>query len=163
MTGQITPCLWFDNCAEEAASFYVSLFRNNPACKGVSGLKTVSRYGKEGFEIHGQKEGTAMTVNFILNDQHYTALNGGPLFPHSEAISFQIFCDDQQEVDYFWDQLTKEGTAGQCGWLKDKFGLSWQIIPTVLPKLLSNPDMAGRVTNAFLSMKKLDISKLLEA
>ena len=152
----ITPCLWFDNRAEEAALFYTSLVDD-------SKITSVSRYGKEGFEIHGQREGTVMTVNFILNGQPFTALNGGPVFTFSEAVSFQIFCQTQDEIDFLWENLSEGGTEGPCGWLKDKFGVSWQIIPSVLPELLSDPSRAGRVTNAFLKMKKFDIVKLLEA
>jgi predicted 3-demethylubiquinone-9 3-methyltransferase (glyoxalase superfamily) len=152
----ITPCLWFDNQAEEAAQFYTSIFRN-------SRIGTVSRYGKEGFEFHGQKEGTAMTVLFEINGQPFTALNGGPVFQFSEAISFQVFCDTQEEIDEYWTKLTVGGEEGQCGWLKDKFGLSWQIVPSVLPELMSDPARAGRVTNAFMQMKKFDIAALLKA
>jgi predicted 3-demethylubiquinone-9 3-methyltransferase (glyoxalase superfamily) len=156
MTNQITPCLWFDNQAEEAAGFYTSVFTN-------SRIDTISRYGKEGFEIHGQKEGTAMTVAFQINGQPFTALNGGPIFKFNEAISLQIFCETQEEIDDYWSKLTDGGEEGQCGWLKDKFGLSWQIIPSVLPQLLSDPARAGRVTAAFLQMKKFDIEKLNQA
>jgi len=152
----ITPCLWFDNQAEEAAQYYTSIFRN-------SRIGTVSRYGKEGFEFHGQKEGTAMTVLFEINGQPFTAMNGGPLFQFSEAISFQVFCDTQEEIDEYWTKLTAGGEEGQCGWLKDKYGLSWQIVPSVLPELMCDPARAGRVTNAFMQMKKFDIATLLKA
>ncbi|MEZ4771943.1 MAG: VOC family protein [Bacteroidia bacterium] len=152
----ITPCLWFDDQAEEAAKFYTSLFPN-------SRIDHVSRYGKEGFEIHGKAEGTAMTVSFHLNGQPFTGLNGGPLFKFNEAISFQVMCETQEEIDHYWDNLTEGGSESQCGWLKDKFGVSWQIIPTILSKLLSDPAKAGRVTQAFLQMKKFDIQKLLQA
>jgi predicted 3-demethylubiquinone-9 3-methyltransferase (glyoxalase superfamily) len=163
MTGQITPCLWFDSQAEEAANFYVSVFSNDPVGKGNSEIGIISRYGKEGYEIHGRAEGTAMTVSFRLNGQSYTALNGGPVFKMNEAISMQVYCDTQGEIDYFWENLSAEGEEGQCGWLKDKFGLSWQIIPSILPLLMSHPTKAGRVTRAFLQMKKLDIEKLINA
>jgi predicted 3-demethylubiquinone-9 3-methyltransferase (glyoxalase superfamily) len=156
MTNQISSCLWFDNQAEEAAKFYTSVFRN-------SKIDTINRYGKEGFEIHGQKEGSVMAVNFQINGQSFTALNGGPLFKFSEAISFQVFCETQEEIDYYWSNLTDGGEESQCGWLKDKFGLSWQIIPTILAKLLSDPAKAGRVTKAFLQMKKFDIEILKQA
>jgi predicted 3-demethylubiquinone-9 3-methyltransferase (glyoxalase superfamily) len=295
MKNQISPFLWFDNQAEEAANFYTSLFKN-------SKIGSVSRYGKEGFEHHGQKEGTAMTVSFQLNGQTFTALNGGPIFklnpsisfyticetekeldllwkklseggnilmplnkynwsekygwlndkfglswqisldkiantgqkftpallfmgnlhpkseeavyfytsvfPNSsikgilkygadeneipgsvkhaqfilqnqtfmimgnsmqhgfefnEALSFQVFCETQDEIDYYWNKLTDGGAESQCGWLKDKYGVSWQIIPTILNELLSNPEKAGRVTQAFLKMKKFDIEKLRQA
>lgn len=157
MTNQkITPCLWFENQAEEAANFYTSVFKN-------SKIESISRYGKEGFEIHGQKEGTVLTVNFQINGQPFTALNGGPVFKFSEAVSFQVFCETQEEIDHYWNELTHGGQEGQCGWLKDKFGLSWQVVPTILPKLLTDPAKAGRVTKAFLQMKKFDIEKLLQA
>jgi predicted 3-demethylubiquinone-9 3-methyltransferase (glyoxalase superfamily) len=156
MTYPIIPFLWFDNQAEEAASFYVSVFKN-------SEIKSISRYGKEGFEFHGQKEGTAMTVTFHLNGQPFTALNGGPVFKFTEAISFQVFCETQEEIDDYWAKLTEEGEEVQCGWLKDKYGISWQIIPAILPELMSDPAKAGRVTQAYLQMKKFDIEKLLQA
>ena len=156
MANQITPCLWFDNQAEEAASFYTSIFKN-------SKIDSISRYGKEGFEFHGQKEGTAMTVGFQINGQLYTALNGGPIFKFNEAVSFQVFCDSQDEIDYYWYKLSEGGQESQCGWLKDKFGLSWQIIPSILPKLMTDSTKAGRVTAAFLQMKKFDIQKLIDA
>jgi predicted 3-demethylubiquinone-9 3-methyltransferase (glyoxalase superfamily) len=156
MTGQITPCLWFDDRAEEAANLYVSLFNN-------SKIENVSRYGKEGFEIHGKPEGTAMTVVFTINGQRFTALNGGPQFHFSEAVSFQVLCETQEEIDLYWNRLTEGGSEGQCGWLKDNFGLSWQIVPAILPKLLGDPSRSERVTKAFLQMKKFDIKKLEEA
>jgi predicted 3-demethylubiquinone-9 3-methyltransferase (glyoxalase superfamily) len=156
MTNQIIPFLWFDNQAEEAAIFYTSVFKN-------SKIENISRYGKEGYEFHKQKEGTAMTVGFKINGQSFTALNGGPLFRFNEAISFQVFCETQDEIDYYWNSLTEDGEEGQCGWLKDKFGISWQIVPSILSKLLSDPLKAGRVTNAFLQMKKFDIGKLILA
>jgi predicted 3-demethylubiquinone-9 3-methyltransferase (glyoxalase superfamily) len=153
MIDQITPCLWFDNQAEEAANFYTSIFKN-------SKIENISRYGKEGFEIHGQKEGTVLTVAFQINGQSFTALNGGPVFRFNEAISLQVFCETQEEIDYYWSNLTDGGQEGQCGWLKDKYGLSWQIIPSILPKLMSDPSRAGRVTKAFLQMKKFAIEIL---
>lgn len=152
----ITPCLWFDSEAEEAANFYVSVFKN-------SKLGHISRYGKEGFEFHGKPEGTALTVAFAINGQEFTALNGGPQFKFSEAISFQVNCDTQEEIDYYWEKLTEGGEESMCGWLKDKYGLSWQIVPTILGKLMSDPQKAGRVTQAFLKMKKFDIEKLMNA
>jgi predicted 3-demethylubiquinone-9 3-methyltransferase (glyoxalase superfamily) len=152
----ITICLWFDNQAEEAARFYTSIFEN-------SKIESISRYGKEGFEIHGQKEGTVMTVNFNLKDQSFIALNGGPIYKFNEAISLQVFCDTQKEIDYYWNKLTEGGEEVQCGWLKDKFGISWQVIPAILSKLLSDPARSGRVTEAFLKMKKFDIEKLKNA
>jgi len=152
----ITPCLWFDNQAEDAAKLYTSIFPN-------SKIENISRFGKEGFEIHGMKEGTVMAVNFQINGQPFMALNGGPMFKFTEAVSFQVFCDTQEEIDYYWNKLTQGGEESQCGWLKDKFGLSWQIVPSILSKLLSDPTKAGRVTNAFLQMKKFDIEKLMNA
>jgi len=157
MTKDISICLWFDNQAEEAANFYTTVFKD-------SKILSASRYGKEGFEIHGQKEGTVMTISFNIKGQSFTALNGGPLFKFNESVSFQVFCEDQKEIDYYWDNLTANGgQEGQCGWLKDKFGVSWQIIPDNLSELMSDPSKKGRVTNAFMQMKKLDISKLLDA
>lgn len=156
IVNQITPCLWFDNQAEEAANFYTSVFDN-------SKIENISRYGKEGFEVHGQKEGTALTVGFQINGQTFTALNGGPVFKFTEAISFQVFCETQEEIDYYWNNLTDGGEEGRCGWLKDKFGVSWQIVPSILPELMSNPAKAGKVMNAFLQMKKFDIEKLRQA
>lgn len=295
MKNQITPCLWFDNQAEEATGFYTSLFKN-------SKIENISRYGNEGFEVHGQKEGTVLTIEFQLNGQSFTALNGGPYFkfnpsisfyvvcdtekevdflweslsesgtimmapdkyewsdkygwlndrfglswqislgkmedtgqklspllmfigmkhqlaedavyyytslfpdsqvkhilryvegendtagsvkhaqftlhnqtfmimgssfPHqfdfNEALSFQVFCDTQDEIDHYWNKLTEDGSEGQCGWLKDKYGVSWQIVPSILGKLMSNPEKAGSVMQAFLKMKKFDIQKLIEA
>jgi len=156
MTKQITPCLWFDNQAEEAANFYTSIFKNGR-------ITAVSRYGKEGFEFHKQPEGTAMTVVFETNGQTFTAMNGGPVFKFTEAISFQVFCDSQEEIDHYWNNLTEGGEEVQCGWLKDKYGVSWQIVPSILPSLMTDPARAGRVTNAFMQMKKFDIAKLLEA
>jgi predicted 3-demethylubiquinone-9 3-methyltransferase (glyoxalase superfamily) len=155
MKNQITPCLWFDNQAEEAANFYTSIFKN-------SAITAVSRYGKEGFEFHGQAEGTAMTVVFQINGQPFTALNGGPIFKFTEAVSFQVFCDTQEEIDHYWDRLTEGGEESQCGWLKDKYGVSWQIVPSILPSLMTNPAKVGKVTAAFMQMKKFDIAKLLE-
>lgn len=152
----ITPCLWFDKEAEEAANFYVSVFKN-------SKINSVSRYGKEGSEIHHQKEGTVMTVDFTLNGQPFIGLNGGPVFKFTEAVSFTIPCETQEEIDYFWKKLTAGGEESQCGWLKDKYGLSWQVVPTILPKLLKDPARSGRVMNAFMKMKKFDIETLNNA
>jgi predicted 3-demethylubiquinone-9 3-methyltransferase (glyoxalase superfamily) len=156
MKDKMTICLWFDNQAEEAARHYTSIFKN-------SKIEGLSRYGKEGYEIHHQKEGTAMTVSFSLNGQSFTALNGGPLFNFSEAVSLQIFCENQDEIDYYWNRLSEGGEEGQCGWLKDKFGFSWQVIPSILPELMSNPEKSGRVTEAFMKMKKFDIETLKKA
>jgi predicted 3-demethylubiquinone-9 3-methyltransferase (glyoxalase superfamily) len=156
----IVPCLWFDDQAEEAARFYVSVFER-------SRIERVSHYGQEGQEIHGRKPGTVMTVAFDLAGQPLTALNGGPYFKFNEAISLQVMCETQDEIDYFWGKLSAGGDekAQQCGWLKDRFGLSWQIVPVVLADLLgdSDPAKAGRAMKAMLAMKKLDIAKLKQA
>jgi predicted 3-demethylubiquinone-9 3-methyltransferase (glyoxalase superfamily) len=148
---KITPFLWFDTQAEEAASFYVSLFKN-------SRVKTVSRYSDAG---PGPK-GTAMTVQFDLNGQEFIALNAGPKFKFTPAISFVVNCETQEEVDYYWDKLSAGGRPDQCGWVTDKFGLSWQVVPTVLGRLMADKDAkkAQRVMQAMLQMKKLDIAKL---
>ncbi len=156
MNHQITPCLWFDNQAEDAARFYTSIFKN-------SKLGAISRYGKEGYEFHGQEEGRVMAVAFTINGQDFVALNGGPVFKINEAVSFQVFCDNQDEIDYYWEKLTEGGEEVQCGWLKDKFGVSWQVVPAILPELMTDPLRAGRVTNAYMQMKKFDIEKLLNA
>jgi predicted 3-demethylubiquinone-9 3-methyltransferase (glyoxalase superfamily) len=155
---KITPCLWFDSEAEEAANFYVSLFEN-------SRIKRISRYGKEGFEVHGRPAGSVMTVEFELAGQTFTALNGGPIFKFTEAVSFQVHCATQAEVDRFWSRLSEGGQEGPCGWLKDRYGLSWQVVPAVLPEMLLDPDpaKAQRVTKAFLQMKKFDIAALERA
>ncbi len=155
---RITPFLWFDSQAEEAANFYVSVFRN-------SRILNLSRYGKEGQEIHGRQPGSVMTVEFEIEGQKFVALNGGPIFKFSEAISFQVHCETQEEIDYFWGKLAESGGEQQCGWLKDKYGLSWQIVPTALPKMLTDPDAerARRVTKAFLGMRKFDLEELRRA
>ena len=159
-TQKITPCLWFDGQAEEAAKFYVSIFKN-------SAVGTVSRYGKEGFDIHGRPEGSVMTVSFRLEGQEFTALNGGPHFKFSEAISFVVRCEAQNEVDCYWDKLSEGGDEGaqRCGWLKDKYGVSWQIVPTVLFELMggTDPKKSQRVMQAMLQMKKLDVAALRQA
>lgn len=152
----IVTCLWFDKQAEEAANFYTSIFKN-------SKIGNISRYGKEGFEIHGKPAGTVMTISFQLNGHEFTALNGGPQFKFTEAISLQIMCETQEEIDHYWSKLTQGGEEGPCGWLKDKFGLSWQVVPTILPKLMSDPKKSERVMKAFLQMKKFDIKTLLNA
>jgi predicted 3-demethylubiquinone-9 3-methyltransferase (glyoxalase superfamily) len=155
---EIAACLWFDTQAEEAAKLYVSIFED-------SKIEAITRYGKEGFEIHGRPAGSVMTVNFRLRGSLLTALNGGPQFKFNEAISFQVFCDTQKEVDYFWSKLSEGGEEGPCGWLKDRFGLSWQVVPSVLQELIGDPDVekAQRVTRAFLQMKKFDIAALQRA
>ncbi len=157
---KISPCLWFDGQGEEAARFYVSIFKN-------SRIGTISHFGKEGFEIHGRPEGSAMVVTFFLDGQEFAALNGGPHFKFNEAISLMARCESQAEIDYFWDKLGAGGDpkAQQCGWLKDKYGLSWQIVPTAMEKMMTSPDQAksGRVMNALLKMKKLDLAALQKA
>ena len=156
----ITPCLWFDSNAEEAVEFYTSIFKN-------SKIGNVSRYGEAGHEIHGKPAGSVLTIEFELNGQQFTALNGGPIFKFNEAVSFQVDCETQQEVDYYWEKLSAGGdeNAQQCGWLKDKFGLSWQIVPTVVGQMLRDKDAAKseRVMNTLLQMKKLDIRRLQQA
>ncbi|MFZ4875769.1 VOC family protein [Janthinobacterium sp. Mn2066] len=157
---KITPCLWFDGHAEAAARFYTGIFPN-------SRIGQLSYYSEEGQEIHGQQPGSVLTVAFELDGQTFTGLNGGPLFQFTEAISFQVNCETQDEVDHYWEQLSESGPkqAQQCGWLKDQFGVSWQIVPVILPKLLSDPDpvKAQRVMRAMLGMKKLDIEALKRA
>jgi predicted 3-demethylubiquinone-9 3-methyltransferase (glyoxalase superfamily) len=154
----ITICLWYNDQAEEAAFFYTSIFND-------SSIGKISRYGKEGFEIHQKPEGTVMTIEFKLNGMNFIGLNGGPQFKFNEAISVVVTCDTQEEIDYYWENLSKDGEKGSCGWLKDKFGVSWQIVPSILSKLLAGEDKAKaqRVTNAFLQMKKFDIEKLVNA
>jgi predicted 3-demethylubiquinone-9 3-methyltransferase (glyoxalase superfamily) len=157
---KITPCLWFDSNAEEAANFYTAIFKN-------SKIGNISRYGEAGYEIHRKPAGTVLTMEFELNGQAFTALNGGPMFKFNEAISFQVGCESQEEVDYYWEKLSEGGDkkAQQCGWLKDKYGLSWQIVPTVLGKMLQDKDAkkSESVMKALLQMKKLDIESLKQA
>lgn len=154
----ITPCLWFDSQAEEAANFYTSVFKNSKTGR-------ISRYGKAGQDVHGRPPGSVMTVEFELDGQPFVALNGGPLFKFTEAVSFQVFCETQQEIDHYWNGLSKGGEEGPCGWLKDKYGLSWQVVPTVLPQMMSDSDAkkSERVMNAFLKMKKFDLAQLNRA
>ena len=155
MTGQaLTTCLWFDTEGEEAANFYTSVFKD-------SRMGSISRYGEAG----PRPAGMVITAEFELNGQKFVALNGGPEFRFNESVSFQIPCADQDEVDYYWDRLTDGGEESACGWLKDKYGLSWQVVPTALPELLSDPDpdKAQRAMKAMLSMKKLDIAALRAA
>ena len=153
---KITPCLWFDTQAEDAAKFYASVFKSSKVGK-------ISRYGKEGFEIHGKQAGTVMTVEFEVAGQKFLALNGGPQFKFNEAVSFQVHCETQEEIDYFWSKLADGGEEGPCGWLKDKFGLSWQVIPTVLLQLLTDEGSAQRVMRSMLQMRKIDIAALKRA
>lgn len=155
---KITPFLWFDDKAEEAVNFYVSIFGN-------SKILNVSRYDKAGAKVSGRPEGSVMVVNFELEGQEFNALNGGPIFKFTEAISFVVNCETQKEVDYFWKKLSAHPESEQCGWLKDKYGLSWQIVPKVLGEMLGDkdPQKAGRVMQAMLQMKKIDIAKLKQA
>jgi len=151
---KITPFLWFDAQAEEAVDLYTSIFKN-------SKIESISRYGEEG---PGPK-GSVMTVAFQLDGQEFVALNGGPEFPFTEAISFYVHCETQEEVDNFWEKLSEGGEKGQCGWLKDKFGVSWQIVPNILGELMNDPDAekSRRVVKAMLQMNKLDIERLKKA
>jgi predicted 3-demethylubiquinone-9 3-methyltransferase (glyoxalase superfamily) len=162
---KITPFLWFDKNAEEAAKFYVSVFSGNPASTEKSQIGNISHYGKEGFEVHKMPEGTVMVIEFELEGQRFSAINGGPVFKLNPAISFYVHCQNQEEINYFWEKLSFVSEAEQCGWLQDKFGLSWQIVPDALGKLLSDPDSekAGRVMQAMLNMKKIDIESLRKA
>ena len=157
---KITPFLWFDKNAEEAVRFYASIFKN-------SKMGSVTRYDEASAKASGQQAGTVMTAAFQLEGQDFAAINGGPLFKFTEAISFVITCETQKEVDYYWDRLSEGADPGaqQCGWLKDKFGVSWQVVPTILNKLLQdkNAEKAKRVVEALLKMKKLDIKSLQQA
>jgi len=157
---RIAPCLWFDSQAEQAAAFYISVFRN-------SRIVSVSRYSDVGQEIHHRPAGSVLTVVFELDGQAFTALNGGPVFKFNEAMSLQVYCDTQKEIDYYWDALSKGGdpSAQQCGWLKDQFGLSWQVTPSMLDELLQDhkSDTAKRAMEAILRMKKIDIAELERA
>ena len=157
---KITPCLWFDDQAEAAAQFYTGIFAK-------SKIGHIARYGEAGQEVHGRAAGSVMTVAFQLEGQDFTALNGGPVFKFNEAISLQVDCKSQQEVDYFWEKLSAGGDekAQQCGWLKDQFGLSWQIVPRILIEMISDPDAAKsqRVFGTMLEMKKIDIAGLERA
>lgn len=157
---KITPNLWFDDQAEEAALFYTSIFKD-------ASIQRITRYGKAGFEFHGKPEGSVMTVEFQVEGQNFVALNGGPHFTFNEAVSLEIRCDTQEEVDYYWEKLSEGGDPGaqQCGWLKDKYGLSWQIVPTELIELLHDPDggKVEKMLTAMYSMQKLDIKVLKRA
>jgi len=155
---KITPFLWFDDKAEEAVNFYVSIFKN-------SKIGTITRYGEEGAKVSGRPKGTVMVVTFQLDGQEFMALNGGPHFKFSEATSFLVNCETQQEVDELWEKLSEGGEEGRCGWLKDKYGLSWQIVPTVLGKMLQDKDAekSERVMNAMLKMDKIEIKTLKQA
>jgi len=155
---KITPCLWFDDRAEEAAKFYTSIFKNSKIGK-------ITRYDEEASQASGRPLGSVMTVEFQLEGQEFLALNGGPIFKFTEAVSFIVNCETQEEVDYFWSKLSAEGEESRCGWLKDKFGLSWQVVPVVLIEMLADKDIAKakRVTHAMLQMDKIDIPTLKKA
>src|SRR2546429_2963310 len=158
MTQKITPFLWFDDNAEEAANFYVSVFKD-------SRIKNVTRYDEAASKAAGRPVGSAMTVEFELEGQPFIALNGGPSFKFSEAISFVVNCETQEEIDELWEKLSAHPESEQCGWLKDKFGLSWQIVPTAMGELMggSDPEKSGRAMQAMLQLKKLDIQALHDA
>ena len=158
ITRKITPFLWFDDQAEEAAKFYTSIFKNSKIGK-------VTRYDEESVGPTGRPAGSVMTVNFELEGQEFVALNGGPMFKFTEAISFVVNCESQEEVDYFWKKLSVGGEESRCGWLKDKLGLSWQVVPTVLTEMLADKDTvkAKRVMHAMLQMDKIDIPTLQKA
>ena len=157
---KISPCLWFDHEAEDAARYYTGIFNN-------SKITDISRYPDAGQEIHGKPAGSVMVAAFELDGQPFTALNGGPIFKFNEAVSFQIECETQEEVDYYWEKLSAGGdpNAQQCGWLKDKFGLSWQVVPKGMHEILNDPDTgkSKRAFEAMLQMKKLDIEGLQRA
>jgi len=159
-TQRISPCLWFDDQAEEAAEFYVRIFEN-------SRIVSTVRYGEAGHDVHKRPAGSVMTVDFDLDGTRFTALNGGPVFEFNEAISFQIFCDSQEEIDRYWDALTAGGDpkAQQCGWLKDRYGVSWQVVPKGMEEMLRDPDSpaATRAMEAMLQMKKIDMRQLQTA
>jgi predicted 3-demethylubiquinone-9 3-methyltransferase (glyoxalase superfamily) len=157
---KITPCLWFDDQADEAAAFYTSIFKN-------AKIISITRFGEAGREVHGKPAGAVMTVAFELDGQTFTALNGGPSFKFNEAISLQVNCQTQEEVDYYWEKLSEGGDprAQQCGWLKDKYGVSWQVVPTALLTMINDPDpvKSQRTMVAMLKMKKIDIDMLKRA
>jgi predicted 3-demethylubiquinone-9 3-methyltransferase (glyoxalase superfamily) len=156
----ITPCLWFDDQAEEAAKFYTGIFKNSRIVK-------ISRYGEAGRDVTRKPPGSVMMVSFELEGQPFTALNGGPEFKFNEAVSFMIPCRDQKELDYYWDKLSQGGDpkAQMCGWLKDKYGLSWQVVPAVLDEMIGDPnsEKSQRAMEAMLNMKKIDIATLERA
>jgi len=155
---KITPCLWFDDQAEEAVKFYASIFKN-------SKIKSITRYSEDAAKVSGRPKGSVLTVAFKLAGREFLALNGGPIFKFTEAVSFIVNCETQAEVDRLWEKLSEGGEKGQCGWLKDKYGLSWQIVPTILSKMLQDKDArkSERVMSALLQMKKLDIKRLEQA
>jgi predicted 3-demethylubiquinone-9 3-methyltransferase (glyoxalase superfamily) len=160
VTTRIIPCLWFDHEAEDAARYYVSIFQN-------SRILNTARYSSAGQEIHRQQPGSVMTVDFEIDGQRLTALNGGPMFTFNEAISLQVLCETQDEIDYYWEKLTAGGDphAQQCGWLKDKYGVSWQVVPSKLIEMVQDHQSAAaqKAMSAMLGMKKIDIAALEEA
>jgi predicted 3-demethylubiquinone-9 3-methyltransferase (glyoxalase superfamily) len=157
---RITPCLWFDGNAEEAVQFYTSVLTN-------SRIGRITRYGEAGKEVHGRPAGSVLTIEFEIDGQSMMALNGGPMFKFNEAVSFQVHCASQDEIDYYWERLSEGGDVRdqQCGWLKDRYGLSWQIVPTALGQMLQDKDAgkSGRVMSALMGMKKLDLGELRRA
>lgn len=155
---KISPCLWFASEAEEAARFYVSVFPG-------SEIEAISRYPGQGREAHGQAEGMVMVVQFRLAGVQLSALNGGPVFKFNEAVSLQVFCDTQDEIDHYWTRLTAGGEESQCGWLKDRYGLSWQVVPAAMGRWMTSPERerSARVMRAFMPMKKLEIATLERA
>jgi len=155
---KITPCLWFDTQAEEAARFYTSIFEN-------SRIKRIARYGEAGRETHGKEAGSVITVEFEIDGQTFVALNGGPHIKFNEAISLQVSCETQDELDYFWNKLSDGGRESQCGWLKDKYGVSWQIVPSILSQMMADAERAKseRAMNALLKMKKFNLETLQRA
>jgi predicted 3-demethylubiquinone-9 3-methyltransferase (glyoxalase superfamily) len=157
---KIAPCLWFDDQGEDAAAFYTAIFPN-------SKVVAVTRYNEVGQEIHGRKPGSVMTVEFELDGHTFTALNGGSVFRFNEAISFQVYCDTQAEIDHYWEKLSEGGDpkAQQCGWLKDRFGVSWQVVPRGIAEMLKDPasEAAKRAMGAVMKMKKMDIAELQKA
>ena len=157
LTQRLTPCLWFDKEAEEAANFYVGIFKN-------SRVTSVVRYPSAGQEVHGQQAGSVMTVAYEIDGHTFTALNGGPLFKFNEAVSFQVNCESQEEIDYYWEKLGAGGdpNAQQCGWLKDRFGLSWQVVPRGMEEMMTDSESPGaqRAMAAMLQMKKIDMNEI---
>jgi predicted 3-demethylubiquinone-9 3-methyltransferase (glyoxalase superfamily) len=157
---KIAPCLWFDSEAEQAVAFYTRIFKN-------SRVVTTSHYGEAGREVHRRPPGSVMAIGFELEGQSFTALNGGPLFKFSEAVSLQVNCASQEEIDYYWNALTvgADPDAQQCGWLKDRFGLSWQVVPDAIAQIMSDPDAAkaGRAMVALMKMRKIDLAALRNA
>ena len=155
---RITPFLWFDTQAEEAARFYTSVFKN-------SKMGGASRYSDEGSQAAGRPKGSVMTVDFELDGQPFVAINGGPHFKFTEAVSFVVSCETQEEIDHYWNKLSEGGDpkSQQCGWLKDKFGLSWQVVPSIIGKIMNDPEKSPRVMKVVLQMKKLDLAAIMQA